>query len=378
LINALSSKTRRRKKRVLSDLHHCPFPRAAVCCSVPVNQDRQEAGTGKGRDKMTRTKLLLLGGATLLALAASEPAAHAQRVDFTYTGKLVTFTVPKTGTYQIIAFGAQGGSGTCLEGVFACPTPGAGGRGAEIGGNFLLTAGEVLQIAVGGAGSNGVDSGGGGGGGSFVVGPGNTPLIIAGGGGGGAASGATPLPGQGGLTGPDGGGGDNGAIPNGGTGGNGGGSVFNEGGGGGGFLSGGGGAGGGGAFPGLAGGSDGGGFGGGGGFITQGGGGGGGGYSGGGGGAGDHIFADPGGGGGSFDNVGTNHILVADIWPGNGEVVIMEVSPEFAGTPGKTNCHGKSVSTLAKQYGGLNAASAALGFDSVDDLQSAIQEFCEA
>jgi hypothetical protein len=35
----------------------------------------------------------------------------------------------------------------------------------------------------------------------------------------------------------------------------------------------------------------------------------------------------------------------------------------FAGTPGKANCHGKSVSALAKQFGGLNNAAAALGFD---------------
>ena len=55
-------------------------------------------------------KMLLLAGTPLLGLAASEPAAHAQRVNFTYTGKLVTWTVPNTGTYQIIAFGAQGGS----------------------------------------------------------------------------------------------------------------------------------------------------------------------------------------------------------------------------------------------------------------------------
>jgi hypothetical protein len=61
-------------------------------------------------------KMLLLAGTALLGLAASEPAAHAQRVNFTYTGKLVTWTVPETGTYQILAFGAQGGS-------FAPPPP---------------------------------------------------------------------------------------------------------------------------------------------------------------------------------------------------------------------------------------------------------------
>src|SRR3984893_9109205 len=208
-------------------------------------------------------KLLLLGGATLLALAASEPAAHAQRVNFIYTGKLDTFKVPETGTYQIVAFGAQGGSGT-----FCAPTcvVGVGGRGAEIGGDFSLPAGETLQIAVGGAGmSAGIGpGGGGGGGGSFVVGPGNTPLVIAGGGGGGGgAAPDIPLPGPGGLTGPNGGSVDfsppfrNG---NGGTNGNGGGGG--QGGcGGGGFFSAGGDAnfpiflaGGGGAFPGLAGG----------------------------------------------------------------------------------------------------------------------------
>ena len=52
-------------------------------------------------------------------------------------------------------------------------------------------------------------------------------------------------------------------------------------------------------------------------------------------------------------------------------------SPKFAGTPGKANCHGKSVSALAKQYGGLNAAAAALDFPSVRALQQAIMEFCE-
>lgn len=47
---------------------------------------------------------------------------------------------------------------------------------ASIGGDFSLTAGESLQIAVGGAGLGGDGSGSGGG--SFVVGPGNTPLVL--------------------------------------------------------------------------------------------------------------------------------------------------------------------------------------------------------
>jgi hypothetical protein len=51
--------------------------------------------------------------------------------------------------------------------------------------------------------------------------------------------------------------------------------------------------------------------------------------------------------------------------------------PAFAGTPGKANCHGKSVSALARQYSGLNAAAATLGYPSVQALQNAIMEFCE-
>ena len=49
----------------------------------------------------------------------------------------------------------------------------------------------------------------------------------------------------------------------------------------------------------------------------------------------------------------------------------------FAGTPGKTNGHGQSVSALARQFGGFDAAASALGFPSVQTLQDAIREFCE-
>lgn len=50
--------------------------------------------------------------------------------------------------------------------------------------------------------------------------------------------------------------------------------------------------------------------------------------------------------------------------------------PTFAGTPGASNCHGQSVAALAKQFGGLDAAAAALGFPSVKALQTAIRTFC--
>ena len=48
-----------------------------------------------------------------------------------------------------------------------------------------------------------------------------------------------------------------------------------------------------------------------------------------------------------------------------------------AGTPGQANCHGKSVSALAHQFGSLHAAAAALGFSSVGALQDAFKTFCE-
>jgi Beta-propeller repeat len=53
------------------------------------------------------------------------------------------------------------------------------------------------------------------------------------------------------------------------------------------------------------------------------------------------------------------------------------VVPTFAGTPGKPNCHGESVSALAHEFGGLDAAASALGFPSVQALQDAIRAFCE-
>src|SRR5881296_679832 len=48
-----------------------------------------------------------------------------------------------------------------------------------------------------------------------------------------------------------------------------------------------------------------------------------------------------------------------------------------AGTPGQASCHGKSVSALAHQFRGLDAAASALGFSSVEALQDAFKTFCE-
>jgi hypothetical protein len=52
-------------------------------------------------------------------------------------------------------------------------------------------------------------------------------------------------------------------------------------------------------------------------------------------------------------------------------------SRTFAGVPGTANCHGESVSALARQFGGLPAAALALGFPSVQALQESIKSFCD-
>jgi hypothetical protein len=47
-----------------------------------------------------------------------------------------------------------------------------------------------------------------------------------------------------------------------------------------------------------------------------------------------------------------------------------------AGTPGKANCHGKTISALARQFGGISAAATTLGFSSVAELQGGMKTFC--
>ena len=99
----------------------------------------------------------------------------------TVTGSgIQNWTVSQTGTYRITAAGAQGASGDPSY---------VGGRGALVSGDFILTSGQILQIAVGQAGLyQSSNNNGGGGGGSFVVDSLNNPLLVAGGGGGTRAS----------------------------------------------------------------------------------------------------------------------------------------------------------------------------------------------
>ncbi len=59
-----------------------------------------------------------------------------------YTGATVTYIMPQTGLYDITAFGAQGGNEDAGSNA-------SGGLGTEVGGDFQLTAGQVLTIVTG-------------------------------------------------------------------------------------------------------------------------------------------------------------------------------------------------------------------------------------
>src|SRR5277367_2268806 len=99
-------------------------------------------------------KRLLLTSASLLALAIAAPTASA--TTFNFSDLVVNYMVPVTGAYQILAFGAQGGGNTNRD------TGAVGGKGAKVQGDFELTAGDVLQIVVGGLGqTSGTYAGGG-------------------------------------------------------------------------------------------------------------------------------------------------------------------------------------------------------------------------
>jgi hypothetical protein len=97
--------------------------------------------------------------------------------EFYYTGNIIEFTVPTSGTYKIEAWGAMGGGGTTLIGP----------KGAYSKSFVLLSKDERIKVLVGEKGYPGYNDGnwiycGGGGGGTFIA-KDRTPLCIAGGGG---------------------------------------------------------------------------------------------------------------------------------------------------------------------------------------------------
>ena len=53
-----------------------------------------------------------------------------------------------------------------------------------------------------------------------------------------------------------------------------------------------------------------------------------------------------------------------------------ETVPE-AGTPGKANCLGKTISALAQEFGSTYSAASSLGFSSVQALQDGFTRFCK-
>ena len=102
---------------------------------------------------------------------------------YSFSGSPTFVTIGVSGTYDLDAFGAQGGADQYGN---------SGGLGAEEGARFSFTAGQVLEIVVGGRGGNaqaGSYGGGGGGGGTFVflkTGTGTYQTLVVAGGGGGA------------------------------------------------------------------------------------------------------------------------------------------------------------------------------------------------
>ena len=265
----------------------------------------------------------------LVGLIFGSIGAWSQITTFDYTGVVDSYTVPVGVTsISIQAYGAQGGNGN-------------GGLGAGIYGEFAVTPGDILSIAVGEQGvvnnCGGPDASGGGGGGSFVWDPLDAalPMIAAGAGGGGNENWGglvcrNGVPGQAAENGTSGSEG----LAAGGTGGNGGAgdAPSGTGSGGGGWLTAGqnstwgDGCTGGTTVPTFAGGNGAsgfapggeGGFGGGGGAVC--GCGGGGGYSGGAGGNGSSCRAG-GGGGGSY-NGGLSQVNETGVQTGNGQIII--------------------------------------------------------
>jgi len=89
------------------------------------------------------------------------------------------WTIPTSGTYNIIAAGARGGRARNFA-------SNAGGYGVIVSASIKLVRGDIVKILVGQIGGSVSNVAGGGGGGTFVTTSTNVPLLIAGGGGGGA------------------------------------------------------------------------------------------------------------------------------------------------------------------------------------------------
>lgn len=138
---------------------------------------------GNGQVKITSSATPAVGSPTILVNNAHYiPAVIGAGgiTTFNYTGAVRSYTVPRTGTYTLEAWGAQGGGST-------------GGKGGYSKGNVSLNAGDILYVYVGSTGDSGGWNGGGmggayNGGGASDIRKGGTSIsnrvIVAGGGGG--------------------------------------------------------------------------------------------------------------------------------------------------------------------------------------------------
>ena len=107
----------------------------------------------------------------------SATQAAAATINFTYTGAVANWTAPKTGIVEITAVGAGGGGPSG-------PSAARGGNGAVVVTVEAVSAGETLQIRVGGA-SSGASSGGSA---TSIVRANGTPVVVSGAGGGAIAA----------------------------------------------------------------------------------------------------------------------------------------------------------------------------------------------
>jgi hypothetical protein len=171
----------------------------------------------KSRPKVRMTAITAaLALTTLISLSALVDAGAADAAatptpasrSFSYSGQLATFTVPSgVTTVHAVVIGAGGGDGNGGD-----SEGGSGGYGTVVTGDLPVTAGEELQIYVGGLGGNGSSSGGpggwswahggggkgagqdgGGGGGATIIANSEVEPLVTAGGGGGGGGGSFPV-----------------------------------------------------------------------------------------------------------------------------------------------------------------------------------------
>jgi len=113
-----------------------------------------------------------------------------QDMEFTYGTSEQTYTVSKSGTYKLEAWGSQGESYNSTY---------IGGKGGYISGTISLTQGDVLTITTGGVGTNGggVSSSAADGGGATIIKLNGTTIMTAAGGGGASPTGSGTAGGSG-------------------------------------------------------------------------------------------------------------------------------------------------------------------------------------